>query len=114
MVMTKIKDVNYRAIHVKNGWRKASHQSIDNALGNKRGAKALFNGKAAIDYDKHGQPLYVLVWKEGDLDGLIVKSDPNNENEILKARLPIYKILQYETAGKADFHELECFLAIEL
>lgn len=40
--MKKVRDVNYRAIHTKNSWRKASHESIDNALGNTRGAKSPF------------------------------------------------------------------------
>ncbi|WP_351019366.1 hypothetical protein [Shewanella sp. AC91-MNA-CIBAN-0169] len=107
--MKKVRDVNYRAIHTKNSWRKASHESIANALGNTRGAKALFNGKAAIDYDKHGQPLYVLVWKEGELKGLVVKSDPNNKNEILTVEIPVHLIIKYELIGAAQFSELEQF-----
>ncbi|MFT6907399.1 MAG: hypothetical protein ACJAS1_004077 [Oleiphilaceae bacterium] len=107
--MKKVRDVNYRAIHTKNSWRKASHESIANALGNTRGAKALFNGKAAIDYDKHGVPLYVLIWKEGDLKGLIVKPDPKNMSEMLEVEVPIQIIIKYETAGSAPFSELEQF-----
>jgi len=42
--MAKVKNINYRAIHTKNSWRKASHENMANALGKPNGASALFAG----------------------------------------------------------------------
>ncbi|MEZ9141665.1 MULTISPECIES: hypothetical protein [unclassified Shewanella] len=104
--------VNYRAIHTKNAWRKASHQSIENALGHKRGAKALFSGKAAIDYSKHGDPLYVIVWEEGCQSGFVVKQSSSNNNELIKVELPINKINKYEDAGSVCLEELSGYFKL--
>ncbi|PPC78620.1 hypothetical protein C4K68_03680 [Pokkaliibacter plantistimulans] len=80
---------------------------MENALGTKRGAKALFSEKADIDYKKQGKPLYVIVWEEGSKSGFVVKPDPNNEGEIVKAEISIHKISQYESIGSASSKELE-------
>jgi len=102
--------VNYRAIHTKNKWRKAKHDSIAHALGQKRGARALFSGKAAIDYDKQGKPLFVVVWEEGKTSGLVIKEDQNAKSEIVKAEISIAAIMRFEAAGEANLKELdECF-----
>ena len=101
------RNVNYRAIHTKNAWRRARHDNIQNALGAKRGAKALFSGKAAIDYKKQGKPLYVIVWEEGAKSGFVVKPDPNKDGEIIKAEISIQKIVQYESLGAARSKELD-------
>ncbi|QYJ88799.1 HNH endonuclease [Shewanella halotolerans] len=87
---------------------------MENALGTKRGAKALFSGKAAIDYKKQGKPLYVIVWEEGSKSGFVVKPDPNNEGEIVKAEISIQKISQYESIGSARPKELEELFQIEV
>lgn len=105
--MAKERNVNYRAIHTKNSWRKARHDNMENALGTKRGARALFSGKAAIDYKKQGRPLYVIVWEEGAKSGFVVKPDPDNDGEIIKAELSIQKIAQYESLGVARSKELD-------
>ena len=107
--MSTERAVNYRAIHTKNSWRKARHDNIENALGTKRGAKALFTGKAAIDYGKHGRPLYVIIWENDAKEGFVVKPDPDKEGEILRTKIPIEIIMQYEASGEARTRELEEF-----
>lgn len=108
--MAKERNVNYRAIHTKNSWRKASHETLANAFGKSRGAKALFDGKAAIDYEKHGKPLYVIIWENGAQHGYIVKPQPSNSNLLLQAKIPIQTILQYESLSNASKRELEAFV----
>ena len=78
-------------------------------MGNKRGAKALFSGKAAIDYSKHGDPLYVIIWEEGAQLGFVVRPDPTDKKAIIKVEIPIQKILQFEAAGTVSLKELERF-----
>jgi hypothetical protein len=107
MIMVKEKNVNYRAIHTKNSWRKASHESVENALGKSRGAKALFDGKAAIDYDKQGVPLYVIVWEDGAKYGFVVKPNSQIAGSLIKAEIPIQTILKYESVSNASKRELE-------
>lgn len=105
--MSNSRNINYRAIHTKNPWRKASHTSIEKALGPKRGAKALFAGKAAIDYEKQGNPLFVIIWEKHADEGYVVKQDPNDDQEIITAAIPIQDIMRYEEKGRADTLELE-------
>lgn len=69
----------------------------------------MFAGKAAIDYGKQGTPLYVIVWEEGAESGFVVKPNHEKAGEILKAELPMQKILEYEAAAGANPGELEAF-----
>ena len=105
--MTKEKNVNYRAIHTKNSWRKASHETLKNALGKPNGAKALFEGSARIDYPKNGSPLYVIIWENGAKFGYVVKPNPQIDGSLIKAEIPTQTILQYESVSNASKRELE-------
>lgn len=105
--MSDKREVFFRAVHTINRWRKAKHDSVANALGIKRGAKALFAGNAAIDYEKQGKPLYVLVWKQEDKTGLIAKPNSEVGGEIITAEIPIEVIMRYESLGGCDSLELE-------
>lgn len=101
------RNIQFRAIHDKNPWRKASHDSITNALGTKRGAAALFQGKAAINYATHGDPRYVIIWSEHAQSGIVVKPDPDQLENLLQADISIDQIQRYEAAGAADPAELD-------
>ena len=104
--MTKERNVNYRAIHTKNSWRKARHETLENALGKPNGAKALFNGNPKIDYDQYGSPLYVIIWKSGEKTGFVVKPNPQIDGSLIKAEISIQTILKYESVGSASKREL--------
>jgi hypothetical protein len=54
---TGTRPVQYRAVHTKNGWRKANHASLEKAIYGKAGAFGLFSGKIKTDYALHGKPL---------------------------------------------------------
>lgn len=59
-----VEAIQYRAVHTKTRWRKAGgHGSVDRAVYGRNGAAGLFAGKVRTDYERHGRPLYVLVWQ---------------------------------------------------
>ena len=104
--------INYRAIHTKNMWRKVgTHTSLENAILGKDGAAGLFARKVRIDYAKHGDPLYVLVWESGAMSGYVIKSDPSDPNGIRIARVPIQDLLNFEARRQAGQRELEKYFA---
>lgn len=57
--------VTYRAVHKNTPWRKVrGHASVESAVfGRKDGAPGLFDYKVRIDYKKHGEPLYAVIWE---------------------------------------------------
>lgn len=98
----------YRAVHAKTAWRKVnSHQSLTAALTGPRGACALLAGKAAIDYDQHGDPLYVLVWEDGAQEGQAVRRHPNQAGEYQTATVPAATLERFEVAGHVSQAEIE-------
>jgi len=97
----------YRAVHAKTAWRKVnSHQNLSSALTGRRGARALLAGKGAIDYDVHGEPLYVLVWKEGSQEGQAVRRHPTQAGEYQTATVSVATLERFEGAGLASHAEL--------
>lgn len=100
--------VNYRAVHTKTKWRKANnHGSLDSALSGPNGATALFAGKVRIDYTKHGEPMYVLVWQEGANSGYAVKRNASASNGVKTVSVPMDALLRFEAQGQASQTELE-------
>lgn len=98
----------YRAIHAKTAWRKVnSHQSLTSALTGPRGARALLAGKAAIDYDTHGDALYVLVWQDGSQEGQAVRRHPTQPGEYQTAKVPVGTLHRFEAAGHASQTDVE-------
>ena len=94
--------VNYRAVHIKSAWRIArGHKSIENAVYGKDGAAGLFAGKVRIDYERHGAPLYVVVWQSGRSTGLLVTSSSESSTGIAVAELPVAAIEAFENQGGA-------------
>jgi len=99
--------INYRAVHSKSKWRKVnSHQSIDSAINGVNGAAGLFAKKVRIDYEKHGEPLFVLVWESESSKGFALRKDPSQPGGIQKISVPIQKLLSFEQRGAASEHEL--------
>lgn len=100
--------IHYRAIHTKNIWRKvSSHKSLENAILGRDGAVGLFARKVRISYETHGDPLYVLVWESGALNGYVVKADANTSNGIQIADVPMRDMLEFEARSRASQRELE-------
>jgi hypothetical protein len=92
--------VNYRAVHTKSAWRIArGHKSLENAIYGKDGAAGLFARKVRIDYERHGAPLYVVVWQSGCSTGFVVTSSTTSPERIAVAKLPIAEIYAYEEQG---------------
>jgi len=104
--------INYRAVRTRTAWRKVSnHVSLDSAIYGKDGAAGLFTRKVRIRYETHGDPMYVLVWIDGEQSGYVVKPDATAEKGIIVAALPIAHLLEFETRRSASMSELEPYFA---
>lgn len=104
--------INYRAVHTRTAWRKASnHASLDSAIYGKDGAAGLFARKVRIRYETHGDPMYVLVWIDGEQSGYVVKPDATAAKGIIVAPLPVAHVLEFEARRSASVSELEPYFA---
>jgi 5-methylcytosine-specific restriction protein A len=101
--------ISYRAVHTNTQWRKVrGHTSLDNALyGRNDGAPGLFAHRVRIDYGKHGEPLYALIWEDGASIGFIVKKDSSSSDGTVRVQVPIGALLEYEARSGASPSELE-------
>lgn len=100
--------IHYRAIHTKSLWRKVnSHYSLHAAISGKDGAAALFAGKVRINYQTHGDPLYVLVWEGGSSLGYAVKADSNQPGGIRQVPVHSATLMGFERQGHASHEDLE-------
>lgn len=109
-------EVNYRAVHVKTGWRKVKgHESINNALyGSKDGAVGLFAGRVRINYERHGAPLYVVVWEDEGQCGFVVKPDVSAIGGIAKRSVSVEYLISYDKMGGATISELESYFTVNM
>ena len=72
------------------------HASVESALfGRKDGAPGLFDYKVRIDYKKHGEPLYAVIWGDNEGSGYIVKKDSSRRHGITYVRVPVNVLLDY-------------------
>lgn len=95
--------VHYRAIHTKTKWRKVdSHRSIESAISGKDGAAGLFGRRVRIDYVKHGDPVYVIAWEDGQPSGWLVSQANPGSDATKRQQIPINAIQQFEAQGYAD------------
>ena len=100
--------VFYRAIHTRTLWRKVgSHHSLEKAIYGADGAAGLFARRVRIDYEKHGDPRYVLVWLDGATTGYAIKPDSSAENGIRVVSVPTSDLLAYERNGQVSDAVLE-------
>lgn len=108
------KNIEFRAVHTISKWRKASHESIFNAIRSpSRGAHALFLGKNnAIDLSKHGDPLFVVIWnKDTSADqAFIIKNEACPENGFKEVAISIDTAINMETFGTTE-KELQSFFS---
>lgn len=104
--------IHYRAIHAKNMWRKVnSHTSLDKAILGKDGAVGLFARKVRIDYEKQGDPLFVLVWEGGADSGYVIKPDSSSPNGIRVARAPMRDLMEFDDRGQVSLRTLDAYFA---
>lgn len=101
--------VTYRAVHKITPWRKVrGHTSLGNALyGRDDGAPGLFDYRVRIDYKKHGEPLYAVIWEDNASFGYVVKKDSSSSDGTSRVHVPIHVLLGYEARGGASVAELE-------
>ena len=104
--------IRYRAVHTKTGWRRVdNHASLDNAIHGKDGALGLFAGRVRINKELHGEPLFVVVWRDGDQNGKVVRAHPQHFGQIELANIPIQAIEQMEARGGSSTSELIKYFA---
>lgn len=95
----KKKHIQFRAVHTINRWRPAIHETVPNAMGDKRGARALFGRlNGAINYRTEGDPLYVVIWDDRtpESTAFIVKEDLTQDSGIQRAPIPYDDILRFD------------------
>ena len=101
--------VTYRAVHKNTPWRKVrGHASVESAVfGRKDGAPGLFDYKVRIDYKKHGEPLYAVIWEDNASFGFVVKKDSSSSDGTARVQVPVHVLLGYDANGGASVAELE-------
>lgn len=107
---SSVDNVNYRAIHTRTAWRRAgNHKSVESAIRGPNGAAALFAGKVRTDYERHGTPLYVLVWASDQSSGHVIRPTENGTDGIEVAVIPIKDIERFERQRQAPEAELAAY-----
>ena len=99
--------IHYRAVHTKTRWRRANgHASMDNAIHGKDGAAGLFAKRVRINYETHGEPVFVVVWRDGDQFGKVVRPHPAQGGGVELAPISVADIELIEAEGGAMPNEL--------
>lgn len=107
------KPILFRAVHTRTRWRKARHETLANArsIGN-RSARALFRGENdAIDREKHGEPLYVVIWADGAACGEVLKPDALSDRGFRTELVALEDIRRWENARGVADEELEGYFS---
>lgn len=99
--------IRYRAVHTKTKWRRVNtHASMDNAIHGRDGAAGLFTGRVRINHERHGEPLFVVVWRDGDQHGKVIRPDTSCVGKLEIAIIPIQHIEDMEASGGGTTIEL--------
>lgn len=110
------KPVFFRAVHAKTRWRKARHETLANARSvGSRSARALFRRENdVIDYRKHGEPRYVIIWDKRDSSsGEILKPDTSSPQGFLSKPVSLDVICRWESVGEVSDEELEQYFRVQ-
>jgi len=111
--MPRPRPIQFRAIHAKNRWRPADHETEKHALVGSsstdiRSARALFEHRnTAIDYDREGEPRFVVVWDPKASAGTIVRPDSRESDGLRRVPIPIEHIERFERGGPPSDADLE-------
>jgi 5-methylcytosine-specific restriction protein A len=105
--------IRYYAIHTKNPWRVArGHHSLTNALyGEKDGAPGLFSKKVRIDYAKHGDPRFVLIWRDGDTSGHVIRPEEKAPERLIRVEVPVAILEGFRAQQGVSVEVLEALFA---
>jgi hypothetical protein len=99
--------IRYRAVHTKTSWRRVdNHTSLENAIHGASGAAGLFTGGLRKKREAHGEPLFVVVWRDGDQGGKVVRPHPRRLGQVELADIPMHDIELMEAQGGASPSEL--------
>lgn len=110
--MTKSRPIQFRAVHSRNRWRAADHETEKHALVGSsstdiRSARALFEHRnTAIDYSSEGEPRFVVVWDPRSDCGTIVRPDSSEADGLRRAAIPLEDIERFEEEGPPSDAEL--------
>lgn len=80
---------------------------MNNAIYGNDGATGLFARKVRIDYERHGAPLFVVVWATGQSTGAVIRPDATAPSGIAIAEINADAIERFEAAGGALVAELQ-------
>ena len=104
--------VYYRAVHTITKWRKAAnHSTLESAIHGPNGAAALFRGKVRIDYAKHGEPLFALVWQEGSSTGSLIRAEAGQPDGIRVVSIPVGKLKEFDDLDGVSERELASYFS---
>ncbi len=67
-------------------------------------------GKVRINYQTHGDPLYVLVWQDGASTGLLLGRPVQASGPMRMAEVPVARLQAFERQSMASEAELEQLL----
>ena len=105
-------NIHYRAVHARTLWRKSrGHRSLAAAIRGKDGAAGLFARTVRVDYQRHGDPLFVIVWETGATAATLIAPDPAAGNGVREMAIPVDHAWAYERAGAAPVAELARWMA---
>lgn len=99
-------------MHTITKWRKAAnHSTLESAIRGPNGAAALFRGKVRIDYAKHGEPLFALVWQEGSSTGSLIRAEAGQPDGIRVVSVPVGKLKEFDELDGVSERELASYFS---
>lgn len=104
--------IQYRAIHTKTSWRKAGgHVSMENAISGRNGAAGLFAGTVRINYEVHGEPLFVMVWQPSQEIGKLIRRAGGAGRGIEIVDILVEDLNRFDAQGCVDLALLAGYFA---
>lgn len=88
------------------GERTGGHTSIENAIFGRNGAAGLFAGTVRINYERHGEPLFVVVWQSSQAMGKLIRRAGGAAAEIDIVDIPVADLERFDAHGGADVTRL--------
>lgn len=67
----------------------------------------MFAHRARVDYAALGEPLFVVIWREGDVQGFVVRADQAKPNGTTYVKVAVPVLQGYDMARGAPFAALE-------
>jgi hypothetical protein len=106
-------NINYRAVHTRNPWRKVgNHKTLLSATDGMDGARNLLLriGKVGKKWDQYGDVSCVFVWEEGANTGYAFRLLPGERHSVQKAEVPVSQLQALDMKKGGTAEEIErCF-----